>query len=71
VRLIYKHKHEDVWFSHNGDRAYLRGEKPIFMWPEGVQLEPTALHHISRNVVSHDPHGFTRSLVMFYREVEK
>ena len=61
---------EGIGFSHNGKRAYLRGEKPMFMWPPEMQsmlhLEATDCHHIERRVGS----TWKRSLVMFFREIK-
>jgi hypothetical protein len=65
MRLIFKHEHEGVFFSHNGHRAFLRGEKPGFMFQKENKLVPVCVHHIAR------PYGenkYTRELVMFYRK---
>jgi hypothetical protein len=71
MRLIYKHQHEGVWFSRNGQRAYLRGEKPAQLWRVPVdQLEATAKHHITRTYANGVPSG-QRELVMFYRMIRK
>lgn len=71
MRLLYKHEHHGVWFSENGHKAYLRGEKPRFMWPENVELIPTCEHHIARQhpgAARMAPEkAYTRELVMFYR----
>lgn len=64
MRLLYKHEHEGVWFSANGHRAYMRGEKPGFMWGTGKKLVPTVVHHIARE---YGNGKFTRELKMFYR----
>lgn len=68
MTLLYKHEYENVYFSRNGNRAYLAGEKPLFMWPKGASVQPTVKHHIAR------PRGqplelrnYSRELVMFYR----
>ena len=69
MRLIYAHKHEGIWFSRNGHRAYMRGEKPLILWPEDAhhELVPTVAHHISRKTGSGD-YGYTRKLVMFFAD---
>ena len=63
MRLVYKYQHEGVWFSKNGHRAYLRGERPGFMWGTGKRLEPVCVHHIAQEC---SPGKFTRQLKMFY-----
>ena len=65
MRLIYKHQHEGIWFSHRGHAAYERGEKPEFMWPEGSEIEQTEIHHIAKAP------QYKRKLVMFFREKRK
>lgn len=68
MRLIYKHEHEGIWFSNNGHTAYMRGERPARLLPEGHGWEPTIQHHIARKRTF--PRGdvqYTRELVMFYR----
>lgn len=62
MRLLYKHCHEGIWFSQNGHAAYMRGEKPNFMWPEVFDFEATTEHHIARD---YDKGKYTRELVMF------
>lgn len=46
---LSKHKHEGVWFSKNGHRAYMRGEKPWWLWPlqDRSRLVKTCPHHIT------------------------
>lgn len=67
MKQLYKHEHEGLRFSHNGHAAYLRGEKPRWMWKD-EEVEETVAHHIEwgtdreRNV--------RRALVMFYRKKE-
>jgi hypothetical protein len=67
-RLIYKHQHEGVWFSHAGHTAYERGERPRFMWPEGTKLVATIAHHIARQLPGSYYGGYTRESVMFFRD---
>jgi len=68
MRNLYKHFHEGVWFSENGHKAWMRGERPKCMdfGPDQIweHYEPTCAHHIARPICS----TFTRELVMFYRE---
>jgi hypothetical protein len=67
MKVVYKHVHEGIYFSHNGHAAYLKGEKPFFMWPKDAQIEATCQHHIGHwRGQTH-----TRELVMFYREKDK
>ena len=61
MRQLYTFNVDGVWFSHNGQLAYQRGERPLFMWPPGTSVEPTAKHHITRDARN------TRELLMFYR----
>lgn len=64
MRLIYRHKHQGVWFSHNGHRAYENGERPDCCLPtEWHDWELTARHHIARK----RGNDYTRELVQFYR----
>ena len=73
MKLLYKFEAEGVWFSRNGAKAYRRGEKPRFLWPDNIKLTPTVAHHIARRKKLDDraPGGrfenYTRELVMFYR----
>lgn len=57
---------EGYGFSQNGERAYLRGEKPKFLFPPNINLIPTIPHHITCKY-AYGPNGFKRSLTMFYR----
>ncbi len=66
MRLIYKHKHEGLFFSHRGHKAYLRGEKPKELWPADAKLKETEVHHIGRSTGSWYG-GYTRELIMFYK----
>ena len=66
MRLLYEHCHEGVWFSRNGNRAYLKGERPRFMFPDDANVEPTVKHHIARKIS--DRQGYSREYVMFYRD---
>jgi len=65
MRLIYKFRAEGVWFSKRGGKAYLRGEKPKFLWSNDVDLEETGKHHIATR---RGHNQYSRPLVMFYRE---
>ena len=67
MKLLYIHQHEGFWFSKNGHKAYLRGERPGFMFEPGDRLEPTINHHIARLRGGSD---YTRELVMFYRRIK-
>lgn len=64
MKLLYSDVHEGVYFSKNGQAAYLRGEKPRFMWPESAKVVETVAHHIARPIAGR---GYSRELVMFYR----
>jgi hypothetical protein len=69
MRLLYNFHAEGVYFSRNGAKAYKRGEKPRFMWPNNANLVPTVAHHIARkHTHGRSPGGFdySRELVMFY-----
>jgi hypothetical protein len=64
MRLIYRHEHQGIWFSHNGHRAYEKGERPLcLLVHEWCDWEETAKHHIARRRGTE----YTRELVMFYR----
>ena len=66
MRLIYKEKHEGVWFSHNGHRAYENGERPRCLIEKTIGgWEPTVAHHIARR---NGNSTWTRELVMFYKK---
>ncbi len=70
MRLLYDFQAEGVFFSHNGAKAYRRGEKPKFMWPEDAILTPTVAHHIARkHTHGRSPGGYdySRELLMFYK----
>lgn len=62
--LYYDRKAEGIGFSRNAYEAYLRGEKPKMLWPEGESLEPTEAHHIEIEI---GVKRFRRKLVMFFR----
>lgn len=64
MKPLYKHEHDGVWFSRNGHRAYLLGEKPKQMWPPDAILEPTVAHHVE---IRSGGFSVRRKLVMFYR----
>jgi hypothetical protein len=69
MRLIYKDEHEGVWFSKNGHLAYMRGEKPGFLYHGEKNLQPVCVHHIARPWPN--GRGYSRELVMFYRVEDK
>ena len=62
-QLLKKYIHENIGFSKNGNDAFLRGEKPEFMFPDGTLIIETIPHHIELKV----GRTFRRPLVMFYR----
>lgn len=66
MKPLYKHEHEGLWFSRNGHRAYMLGEKPKSLWPTGTPIEPTVAHHIE---IRDGRFQCRRKLVMFYRRV--
>jgi hypothetical protein len=66
-QLFTKYIHHGIGFSKNGHIAYLQGEKPEFMFPEGTLIEPTVNHHIEVQVGR--TQTYKRPLVMFYRRV--
>lgn len=65
MKLLYDFKAEGVWFSKNGAKAYRRGEKPRFLWPDNADLVPTVSHHVATLMRSND---YSRNLVMFYKQ---
>ena len=65
-QLLTRYVHEGIGFSKNGHEAYLRRERPEFMFPAGTLMEPTICHHIEIKV----GRTYKRPLVMFYREVK-
>jgi len=70
MKPLYKNYHEGYWFSKNGHKAYMRGEKPLFLWTaDKDDLEETVAHHIEEHPVDgpRSVRMVTRSLVMFYR----
>lgn len=69
MRLLYTFRHEGVWFSRNGEKAYQRGEKPRFLWPADADLTPTVPHHIARQ--GSERYRFSRELVMFYKQKDQ
>jgi len=71
MSVLYIHEHEGVWFSKNGHRAYLAGEKPRFMWPAEAKLERTADHHIQREVHNTGGKRGKIRLVTFYRLADR
>lgn len=64
-RLYLSRVHEGVGFSENGHKAWMRGERPKWMWPAGTCLEPTCEHHVE---VYCSHFHCNRKLVMFYRK---
>jgi hypothetical protein len=64
MRLIYKHQHEGIWYSHNGHEAYLKGERPLILWDKKEHIVFTHQHHIARKLTT----GYTREFVMFYKK---
>ena len=66
MKPLYKHEHEGLWFSRNGHRAYMLGEKPKSLWLDGTPIEPTVAHHIE---IRDGRFQCRRKLVMFYRRV--
>lgn len=72
MKPLYKFEADGVWFSKNGRKAFLRGEKPKFMWPEGTDIIPTGPHHIETFRKVGNQRAFcARKLVMFYRDASK
>lgn len=66
MKNVFKHKHGDTWYSANGHRAYLRGERPMSQLPAGTTLDDVSFtgdHHIGRDVGSG---RFKRWLVPFF-----
>ncbi len=64
MRQLYKDRQrEGIGFSHNGLKAYERGERPACLCREGDKLVPTAVHHIETGKAPF----IKRPLVMFYR----
>lgn len=61
--LLWRYFHEGIWFSKNGHKAYIRGEKPLLLWDDDTILEPTIKHHIA-----HQRPCYTMEFVMFYRK---
>lgn len=66
MRNIYKFYREGLWFSRNGKKAYLKGERPLRLWESHEGLVPTIAHHIAVQVGASNQ--FKKSLVMFYKK---
>lgn len=51
VRLLYKHKHDGIWFSKNGHAAYERGERPEMLIESKDDWVFVCNHHIARPIL--------------------
>ena len=65
-QVLKKYINNGIGFSKNGHDAFLRGEKPEFMFPEGTVVQSTEKHHIEIKVSN----TYRRPLVMFYKEIK-
>lgn len=70
MKLRLKHQHEGVWFSDNGHRAYLRGERPACLLEPGGERawQPTLPHHIQRLRRTVRKDNYSWELVLFYAQ---